>query len=45
MEHLIEYIRRQADVDHEAAVDCAYFIMGAVDEIIDEYFEEYFEED
>lgn len=40
MEHLIEYIRRQADVDHEAAVECAYHIMQAVDEMIESYFEE-----
>ena len=40
MEHLIEYIRRQADVDHEAAVECAYHIMQAVDEMIEYYFEE-----
>lgn len=40
MEHLIEYVRLQADVDHEAAVECAYHIMQAVDEMIENYFEE-----
>ena len=40
MEHLIEYIISQADVDHEAAVECAYHIMQAVDEMIESYFEE-----
>ena len=40
MEHLIEYIRSQADVDHEAAVECAYHIMQAVHEMIENYFEE-----
>ena len=40
MGHLIEYIRSQADVDHEAAVECAYHIMQSVDMMIYDYFEE-----
>ena len=40
MEHLIEYVRLQADVDYDAAVECAYHIMQAVDEMIENYFEE-----
>ena len=40
MEHLIEYVRLQTDVDYEEAVECTYHIMQAVDEMIENYFEE-----
>lgn len=40
MEHLIEYVKLQAGVDYEAAVECAYHIMQSVDTMIDDYFEE-----
>lgn len=42
MEHLIAYIMNEANVDYEAATDCAYALMDGLDERIRSYFDRYY---